>query len=449
VIDAKYTDTPKGHNELINTDNPSGSAMSGLKILLNHLFEFHDHEDLNISSRGPEYAIYLNTLKQTGIHAYQSGGWSISEPENTESNLNAAWAYLESEITMWRGDGKAVSLLQLEKLLAAGPYGVKNGLAKVLIFAKIIEHRRELSIYEDGTFTPDVYKDTLERMMKLPRKFSLVYVPQNDSHAEFLKRVSDVFDSEIEEPTILLVVSAIIRYVSSLPYYTKHTNTLSASAKRFIKTVLRASSPEALLFVSIPEALGISTESADFDLVSQPEEMFKNLLAVRNEIENNYPQLQQKCIQQFSRTWGFKASNIDVLRKELLLRVSKDLSELIVEESLTAFYNRVQDDAVGNKAWFNSVVSFLANRPLEKWHDDHLILFGNELRRKHFQVEEIYRLKQSSLASLSQDKNLNYVAHMITETIKNANIDDSELEALIELLRKYYPDAEKAYYEQD
>ena len=449
VIDAKYPDTPKVHNELINTDNPSASAMSGLKILLNHLSEFHDHEDLNISSRGPEYAIYLNTLKQTGIHTYGSGGWSISEPENYESNLNAAWAYLESEITMWRGDGKAVSMLQLEKLLSAGPYGVKNGLAKVLLFAKIIEHRKELSIYEDGTFTPDVYKDTLERMMKLPKKFSLVYVPQNDSHASFLKRVSDIFDSEIEEPTILLVVSAIIRYVSSLPYYTKHTNTLSANAKRFIKTVLRASSPEALLFISIPEALGISTESSDFDIVTQPENLFEKLLGVRKEIENNYPQLQQQCIQQFSRTWGFKAANIETLRKELLLRVSKDISELIVEESLTAFYNRVQDDAVGNKAWFNSVVSFLANRPLEKWHDDHLILFGNELRRKHFQVEEIYRLKQSSLASLSPDKNLNYVAHMITETIKNASIDDSELEALIELLRKYYPDAEKAYYEQD
>jgi hypothetical protein len=449
VIDKKFPHAPRIHNELINTHNPSGSAMSGLKNLINHLFEFHDHEDLNISSRGPEYAIYLNTLKHTGIHANRPGGWSLSEPENIASNLNVVWAYLESEITMWKGEGKAVSLLQLEKLLGAEPHGVKNGLAKVLIFAKFIEHRKELSLYEDGTFTPDIYKDTLERMMKLPKKFTLVYVPQNDSHTGFLKSVGAIFNPQIGESTLLLVVSAIIRYVSRLPYYTKHTSTLSKRAKRFIKTVLQASSPEALIFSSIPEALGISTESTGYDLVTQPDDLLKKLLVVREEIENNYPKLHQKCIQQFSKTWGFKANSIDILRKELLLRVSTDISELIVEESLTAFYNRVQDHAVDNEAWFISVVSFLANRPLEKWHDDHLILFGNELRRKHFQVEEIYRLKQSSLVGLSQDKDLTYVAHMITETLKNASLDETQLEPLIELLRKYYPDAEKAYYEQD
>jgi len=449
VIDNKYPHTPKVHNELINTDNPSGSAMSGLKILLNHLFEFHDQEDLNISSRGPEYAIYLNILKQTGIHALRSEGWTISEPENTASNLTAVWTYLESEITKWRGEGKAVSFLELQKLLAAKPYGVKNGLAKVLIFAKFIEYRKELSLYEDGTFTPDVYKDTLERMMKLPKKFSLVYVPQNNSHVDFLERVGGIFDSEIEGSTLLMVVSAIIRYVSKLPYYTKHTNTLSTEAQQFIKTVLRASSPEALLFISIPETLGFSSESKDFDIVAQPDAFLMRMVEIREEIENNYRTLQRKCIQQFSRTWGFEANSIEVLRKELLLRVSEEISDLIVEESLTAFYNRVQDHAVDNEAWFISVVSFMANRPLEKWHDEHLLLFGNELRRKHFQVEEIYRLKQSSLAGLSEDKDLTYVAHMITETLKNASLDETQLEPLIELLRKFYPDAEKVYYEQD
>ncbi len=449
IIDKKFPHSPRIHNELINTHNPSSSAMSGLKILISHLFEFHDQEDLNISTRGPEYAIYLNTLKQPGIHVNRSQGWTISAPENEASNLTEVWSFLESEITKWRGDAKAVSLLDLEKLLASEPYGVKNGLAKVLIFSKLTEHRKELSLYEDGTFTPDIYKDTLERMMKLPKKFTLVYVPQNDSHANFLRKIGRIFDPEIGDTTLLLVVSAIIRYVSRLPYFTKHTNVLSNESQKFIKTVLRASSPESLLYISIPEALEFPAESAESEMISQPDKFFKKLEQIKEEIENCYPQLKQKCVQEFSRIWGLKVDNVAELRKKLVLRVSEEISNLIVEESLTAFYNRVQDHAVNDEAWFISLVSLLANRPLEKWHDDHLLLFGNELRRKQFQVEEMYRLKQSSLVGLSEDRDLTYVAHMITEIMKNSNLNDSQLEPLIDILRKYYPEAEKRYNEQD
>ena len=447
-ISQKYTDTPHILNELINTDSPSSSAMSGLRVFLNALFSNPNAQNLGIETTGPEYAIYLNVLKETGLHHQAHGLWRIGLGENDPANLAPVWGFLEREMTLWRGDSKPLSMLELENRLTEAPYGVKRGLAKILIFAKYVEYRDELSLYEEGTYTPDIYKDTLERMLKLPRKFTTVYVPQNQAHNKFLSKLATIFGEKVSNPSILNVVSIIIRYTSSLPFYTKHTRSLGAEAMGFIKSVLRATSPENLLFSDIPEVLGLPEASESEIIEVHQDNYLSRLEKVTNEINRCYPVLQERCCGLISKLWtGDELADIRPTRVSLQQRVSAEINDIITDDSIRAFYNRVNDQQLDDEAWLVSVVSLLANHPLEKWHDDHFLLFEAELRRKQYQIEELYRFKQSSINKYTKKKDIAHIAHRVKEMIENADVPMDEIDTLLDILNQHYKDIEKTYDE--
>jgi len=447
-ISQKYPNSPRILNELINTDAPSSSAMSGLRVFLTALFSNPNAQNLGIETTGPEYAIYLNVLKESGLHHQNHGLWRIGLEEDDPATIRPVWDFLEHEMTLWRGDGKPLSLLELENKLAKAPFGVKRGLAKILIFAKYVEHREELSLYEEGTFTPDIYKDTLERMLKLPRKFSTVYVPQNEAHKEFLINLASIFGERLANPSILSVVSIIIRYASSLPYYTKHTQSMGEVSRGFIKTVLRATSPEALLFSDIPEVFDIQ-RTTETDIIEKHQKTYLSSLEdITKEINRCYPALQERCCALISKLWsGDEHTDIQSARVALQLRVSDEINDIITEDSIRAFYNRVNDKQLDDEAWLVSVTSLLANHPLEKWHDDHFLLFEAELRRKQYQVEELYRFKRSSINKYTRKKDIAQIAHRIQEMIENSNVPMDEIDTLLEVLNNHYKDIEKIYNE--
>lgn len=446
-IQVRFPTTPRIHNELVNTDSPSSSAMSGIRIFLNALFTNVNIEKLGIETSGPEYAIYLNVLKETGLHQQSELGWRIASPVDDTSLVLPVWDYLEDEITKWRGENESISFLQLEEQLARPPFGVKRGLAKILIFAKYIQHQHELSLYEEGTFTPDVYKDTLERMLKLPKKFSVVFIPQDQSHTSYLKKIAGIFGEKISGESLLETVSIVIRYFSNLPYYTKHTKSLSQTGRTLISTVLRAKSPESLLYAGIPLALGITNDGAQLESEKNFSEVIKHLKECHAEIDACYSNLQTKCQEITANAWAINGTGVDVIRGHLTSKVSTSIDDIIADESLRAFYNRVNDQIVESNAWFISFVSFLANRPLEKWHDEHLLIFEAELRKKQYQIEELYRLKQSSIVDYEEDRNLTSVAHLITEMIENSNVPMDEIDSLLTILNKHYSQMEKIYNE--
>ena len=446
-IQVRFPSTPRIHNELVNTDSPSSSAMSGIRIFLNALFTNVNIEKLGIETSGPEYAIYLNVLKETGLHQQADLGWRISSPGNDKSLVLPVWDYLEKEITKWRGENESISFLLLEEQLARPPFGVKRGLAKILIFAKYIQHQHELSLYEEGTFTPDVYKDTLERMLKLPKKFSVVFIPQDQSHTSYLKEIADIFGEKVSGESLLETVSIVIRYFSSLPYYTKHTKSLSQTGRTLISTVLRAKSPESLIYSGIPLALGVTSEGAQLESEKDFSDVIKQLKECHTEIDACYTTLQSKCKEIIANAWAINGTEVDVIREHLTSKVSTSIDDLISDESLRAFYNRVNDQNVETNAWFISFVSFLANRPLEKWHDEHLLIFEAELRKKQYQIEQLYRLKQSSIVDYAEDRNLTSVAHLITEMIENSNVPIDEIDSLLAILNKHYSKLEKIYNE--
>ena len=65
VLKKTYSKTPYLHNELINREQPSSSAMSGRRKLLRAMLDMSELENLGIEKSPPEKSIYLSVLKST------------------------------------------------------------------------------------------------------------------------------------------------------------------------------------------------------------------------------------------------------------------------------------------------------------------------------------------------------------------------------------------------
>ena len=63
-----FHQTPILHNELINREKLSTSAVSGSLNLIMRIFNSSDKEDLGMESHPAEYGMYLSLIKKNNLH---------------------------------------------------------------------------------------------------------------------------------------------------------------------------------------------------------------------------------------------------------------------------------------------------------------------------------------------------------------------------------------------
>ena len=146
------------------------------------------------------------------------------------------------------------------------PFGVRDGLALVLLAAYAAMHVQELAFYEDGTFLRELRGDEFLRLIKMPQSFELqlcrITGLRQDVFCSVIK-VLGLKPSGGREPLILDVVKPLCVFVAGLPDYVLHTRRLSAEAIRVRAAILAAKDPIAFLFKELPAACGLHEFSVD------------------------------------------------------------------------------------------------------------------------------------------------------------------------------------------
>ena len=173
--------TPTIKNELINQMLPSKSAISGVKKLFIQMLQFAHLPDFDIKTNGPEKSIYLNVLKQTGIHRLTGGKYRLLQPNNDEKLLHL-WGKWDECIKETRDDGERLNLLDMINVARRKPYGLKYGLAHVLAIVKIFSNMDQISIYHkvylgnEFRYIAQIATDTIDLLTKKPENFEVKFV---------------------------------------------------------------------------------------------------------------------------------------------------------------------------------------------------------------------------------------------------------------------------------
>ena len=235
IFSEVYTAAPIIKNELINREKPSSQAITARNKLISALFNNVDKEDLAIEKFPPEKAVYRALFKATGLHKFIDGCWQLAapDPENDTHNLMPIWQLLYKFLEGTEKSPK--SFIELEKKLTSPPYGVKEGILPILYVTAYLYYQHELAFYENGSYTPYVTEQHIERFLKRPDFFTVQRFRISGMRTSlFQEYVKALYGDTSKEQNLISIARPLAEFMGGLPEYTKkHERTIFCRPKSY------------------------------------------------------------------------------------------------------------------------------------------------------------------------------------------------------------------------
>lgn len=411
ICDQIFCDTPEVWNELLNRRKPSPSAVKGLKQLLIAMLKNDTECRLNIEKYPAEYGMYAAILQATGIHRPfddDSEHWHFSRPISPEyPGCVAVWDQITDALQ--DAKGQRVSVQKLYDRLCVPPYGVREGLIPVFLFAVYKSAEDGIAFYENGTFVPDIDFQTIERFLKSPEKFEMQWVEIKGARAELLQHLAPLvgLSASVEKP--LPFVLQILKRIHGLPPYVRRTGNLTQRTLNVRDVLDRAREPTTLLFEDLPEACDAHSLLGKTESTLRGVQTFvEHFQEVLRELSGAYDALLTGLQDQIASVFHLNSKTADTRRKELANR-ARLLLPYASDTKLKAFLVRASDEILDAQGWYESLSSLLANRPPAQWRDEDHSLFSNsllEVSRRFSTLEPVaFDLQQESSEDSVRDIN--------------------------------------------
>lgn len=369
-----YPDTPKVKSELVNRKSLSSNAVKARRELLYRMLQDEAKESLGMEGWPAEKGLYESILAKGGVHGKnQDGIWQFVDPEkNDPLNYRPLWLKTNKLI----GRDKIVGFQEIYNVWKSPPFGVKAGLAPLLLFAYIFGNKDCMAIYRDGMFIPSLTEAHIDEALKDPSRFSLRKVEVGQEQEAGLKDVATLLrelNIKVDDASPLSVARGLVTLVFTVPEWTRRTRGLSPKALVLRDLLLKASDPHKLLFLDLPELF----KSKDNG------EMAKLLREPLSEIANCYSEMLKELHRTLFELLKAKPLELSSLhgRAELVEAASSDLR-------LNSFATRLKLYDGSNEK-LESVLSLAANKPSRNWTDTDIESVTTELARLSTNFKQI------------------------------------------------------------
>jgi hypothetical protein len=381
--DEIYHQAPIVKNELINRNNLSSAAAAARTRLIAGVLSYHNLAYLGMDpqKKPPEMSMYMSVLQQGGIHVESDGRFTLQIPSGDRDRLRLSPCLNAIRRRLEVSPDQRVRADELLNLLYAPPYGVRSGLALLLLAVFSVLHLQELAFYEDGTFLRDVGGDEFLRLSKNPVSFELQLCRIAGVRAEVFESLMKVLGLRATvaiEPQVLDIVKPLCVFVAGLPDYVRNTTRLSPEAKKVRDTILSAKEPAIFLFRDLPSACGRQPFSANGHASHNETRGFaKDLKTHLDELRGAFDRLLDRIRQAVREEFNIEGNFTDV-RRQLAVR-AKSIVLQVTEPRLKALCLRLMDELLQEDAWLESLGSLLAMQPPTQWKDAEEDAFRREL----------------------------------------------------------------------
>jgi hypothetical protein len=396
IADKRFSQSPIIANELLNRLKPSSNARGAQKVLLQRMVLNEDTERLGIDGFPAEGGLFASMLDATGLHQKTNDGWRFVAPRtggNDPANLLPLWT--EADKFLQKGTGRVVSLEELFDVWRARPYGVKDGLLPVLAVAYILSRRENIAFYRESVFQARFTDLDVDYLANDPRDIQLRWLDINGPSQRLLLGMSEIAqesDSSKCRTTLkpIEIARALVATYEELEPWTKRTMRLSVEAVRIRNVFKRAIDPNRLLFDDLPGLVGINTDLASEEGVSEAVALVRNgLRELRDRYRIMLDDLRKLLFKELQVIDSSLAS-MAILRKraENVLQVSGDFR-------LNAFIGRLTQFQ-GTDSDIEGLASLAANKPSHDWTDPDLNQATLELAsfaQQFIRVEAFARVK--------------------------------------------------------
>ncbi|MGP4693888.1 ATP-binding protein [Agrobacterium cavarae] len=396
-----YPLSPRVTNELINRNVLSSAAASARMRLIEGLFKAPDMPLLGIDQRKapPEKSMYLSVLQKGALHVADGESFTLQIPPASNDPLHLEPSLAEIVKMIKAGKGCRIAVTDILARLSIRPYGVRDGLAPILLAVVVRVHSHELALYENGTFLPRFGAMEFLRLIKAPQAFEIQHCSVEGVRSSVFTRLATLFASGIEgrQPVLLDVVTELCQFAAKLPDYTRKAKGLSPTTLAVRDALLSAREPATLLFADLPNACGLPIFRIDEADESSVEEFISRFTDAVQELQNTYADLIARIIKRTSEAAGQDPEKFD--RIALASRGAR-VSLAAREPRLRAFALRLRDPALHDEAWAESLASFVVAKPPARWMPGDEARFTEEIAA----LAELFAKVESTAFSTSDDR---------------------------------------------
>ncbi len=405
VCDNVYSAAPIINNELINRHKLTSAIALARQKLIGAMLSASSEKDLNLKGNPPERTIYLSLFRESKLHRMEHGHLGFFPPRagvHDPCRWLPAWRGLHTFLS----EHPNTSCDAIFAHFRAAPTGLREGPALLLLLAYILNQRRNVAIFERGTYLVDFTEDHVLRLSKTPAYFT-VHLQSQLAGVEGLAQAYAKALEPIRTSTDNLedahgIVNCVYRWYSQHSQYTQATNRISARAKDVRALLKRAGDPMELLAVTLPKAcgfahLGRGGKSSVSAFATELKKVIEELGAIDGS-------LRSEILVILNASFGMRGTAA-ALRDHLENNFGP-YKDILGDHKLKTALNRALDRSLTDDAWLDSVAALLAERGLALWSDETLgkfkaeaVAFAGQLKRWAALMLE-HRDKQAEAGSL-------------------------------------------------
>ncbi|WP_313195993.1 ATP-binding protein [Shinella zoogloeoides] len=396
-----YPLAPRIANELINRNALSSAAAAARMRLIEGIFRAPDKRLLGMDERKapPEKSMYLSVLQRGALHVADGDSFTLQIPPEDKDPLYLRPSLVEVLKLIHQAKGCRVAIKDILAVLAGRPFGVRHGLAPILLAIVVRVHAHELALYENGTFLAKFGDMEFLRLIKAPQSFEIQHCSVEGVRSNIFIRLADLFARGIEgrKPALLDVVTELCLFAAKLPEFTRKTKSLSPVTLAVRDALLSAREPATLLFADLPHACGLPVFRGEDVEETMVETFIERFTDAVSELQNSYGELIKRIVQRTAVAIGQKPEEFD--RVALASRGAR-VSLAAREPRLRAFSLRLRDPALHDEAWAESLASFVVSKPPGRWLPGDEVRFIEEMGA----LAEVFAKVESTVFSTSDDR---------------------------------------------
>lgn len=252
IADARFPNSPRLQNELLNCSSPSSNAVSARTKLMKRMVLNSVDKDLGFSGKNypAERGLFASLLKETGVHCGDDGAAKFQEPaEKSTHNLEPVWR--EADRILEGASSRTVTAAQLIEAWSASPIGMKVGLGPVYVVAYALSRKDRVAVYGEGLFQSSFNELCVEYLARNPADIGFRQVEMEGLTGDILRNLGDLLKlKNRSEP--LFVAREIVGQFDELVPWTSRTQSMSPKTLNVREILKRASDPNKLLFDDFP-----------------------------------------------------------------------------------------------------------------------------------------------------------------------------------------------------
>jgi len=396
LADRRFDKCPRLHNELLNRQKPSGSAIAAQNMLLRRMVLNEGEPRLGIEGFPAEGGLLASVLEATGLYANGRKGWRFVPPPQGEKDrcrLNPIWDAAAEHVRTHAHRTVAVS--EIYDLWRKPPFGVKDGLMPALAVAFILSQRNRVGVYREGIFRARFDDVDVDYLAKDPAALQLRWMDLSDVARRLLSGMAEIVRT-LDQANALVhlepidVARGLVAIYEQLPPWTKRTMRLSANAVRVRDLFRRARDPNKFLFDDIPETLGGRVALADDEDLRQ---VVTGVQQGLEELVDAYPVMLHRI--RDIMLAELQVPNVSPQSLAELRDRAENIRQMAGDFRLEAFVGRLSQFD-GTDAGIEGIASLAANKPPRDWVDpdsDQAAIEIADMAQKFLRAETFARVK--------------------------------------------------------